>query len=202
MLVNRTDLPKAKALLEEALPLFRELGDDGGIARTLWGLGNAAYFGKDFVAANPLVEEAQTLFRRLDDRFMLAWASHTLGLVAVGTNNFDTAKRSFSEALQLFIEAKDVSGITLQLDNLSVVVRHEGDPVRATRLAAAAVAQGTLSGTGLGALLSQREGRSGREGLSDTDAATAWAEGQALTLDEATAYALDPAHLPASLRHD
>ena len=202
MLVNRTDLPKAKALLEEALPLFRELGDDGGIARTLWGLGNAAYFGKNFVAAKPLLEEARTFFRRLDDRFMLAWSNHTLGLLAVGTNNFDLAKRSFTEALQLFIEAKDVSGITLQLDNLSVIVRHEGDPVRATRLAAAAVAQGALTGTGLGALLSQREGRTGREGLSDTDAATAWAEGQALTLDEATAYALDPADLPASLRHE
>ncbi len=201
MLVNRTDLPKAKTLLEEALPLFRELGDDGGIARTLWGLGNAAYFAKDFVAANPLLEEAQTLFRRLDDRFMLAWASHTLGLVAVGTDDFAMGKRSFTEALQLFIEAKDVSGITLQLDNLSVIVRHEGDPVRATRLAAAAVAQGALTGTGLGALLSQREGRSGREGLTDTDAATAWAEGQALTLDEATAYALDPTALPISLRH-
>ncbi len=201
MLVNRTDLPKAKTLLEEALPLFRELGDDGGIARTLWGLGNAAYFAKDFVAANPLLEEAQTLFRRLDDRFMLAWASHTLGLVAVGTYDFEMGKRSFTEALHLFIEAKDVSGITLQLDNLSVIVRHEGDPVRATRLAAAAVAQGALTGTGLGALLSQREGRSGREGLTDTDAATAWAEGQALTLDEATAYALDPTALPISLRH-
>ena len=202
MLVNRSDLPKAKTLLEEALPLFRELGDDGGVARTLWGLGNAAYFGKHFVAAKPLLEEARTLFRPLDDRFMLAWSTHTLGLVAVGTNNFDLAKRSFTEALQLFIEAKDVSGITLQLDNLSVIVRHEGDPVRATRLAAAAVAQGTLTGTGLGALLSQREGRTGREELSDTDAATAWAEGQALTLDEATAYALDPADLPASLRHE
>jgi len=73
--------------------------------------------------------------------------------------------------------------------------------MRTTRLAAAAVAQGELTGTGLGALLSQREGRSGREGLTDTDAATAWAEGQALTLDEATAYALDPTALPISLRH-
>jgi predicted ATPase/class 3 adenylate cyclase len=200
MLVNRTNIPRAKVLLEEALPLFRELGDDGGVARTLWGLGNAFYFDKEYAAAKPFLEEAQALFRRSDDRFMLAWSTHTLGLVAVGTGNFVIGKRWFSEALQLFIEAKDVSGITLQLDNLSVIARNDGDPVRATRLAAAAVALQTSTGTGLGGLLSQREGRSGREGLTEAAAATAWAEGQALTLEEAIAYALDPTALPASLR--
>jgi tetratricopeptide (TPR) repeat protein len=201
MLVNRTNVPRAKELLEEALPLFRELSDDGGIARTLWGLGNAAYFGEDFEAAKQPLEEAQGLFRRLDDRFMLAWSTHTLGLVAVATGYVDLGKRWFSEALRLFIEAKDVSGIILQLDNLSVIARSEGDPVRATRLAAAAVAQQTSTGTGLGGLLSQRAGRTGREGLSETAAANAWAEGQALTLEEAIAYALDPTALPLSVRN-
>jgi tetratricopeptide (TPR) repeat protein len=200
MLVNRTNIPRAKELLEEALPLFRELGDDGGTARTLWGLGNAAYFGKDFAAAKPPLEESQSLFRRLDDRFMLAWSTHTLGLVAIGTGNVPMGKRSFTEALELFIEAKDVSGIILQLDNLAFIARSEGDPVRATRLAAVAVAQQASTGTGLGALLSQREGRTGREGLTEAEAVTAWAEGQALTLQEAIAYALDPTALPASLR--
>ena len=201
MLVNSTNIPRAKELLEEALPLFRELADNGGVARTLWGLGNAFYFVKDYSAAKPFLEEAQALFRRLDDRFMLAWSTHTLGQVAVETGNHDMGRRLFSEAIQLFVEAKDVSGITLQLENLSVVARAEGDPVRATRLAAAAVAQQTSTGTGLGGLLSQREGRTGREGLTATEAATAWAEGEALTLEEAIAYALDPAALPASLRH-
>jgi predicted ATPase/class 3 adenylate cyclase len=201
MLVNRAAIPRAKVLLEEALPLFRELGDDGGVGRTLWGLGNAFYFDKDYARARPALEEARTIFRRLDDRFMLAWSTHTLGLVAVGTGDIDMGKRNYSEALQLFVEAKDVSGITLQLDNLSVIARAEGDPVRATRLAAAAVAQQTSTGTGLGGLLSQREGRTGREGLTEASAAAAWAEGEALTLDEAIAYALDPAALPVSLRH-
>jgi len=201
MILDRTALPRAKLLLEEAIPLFRELGDQGGVARTLWGLGNVAYFGKDYPAAVPPLEEAQSIFRELDDRFMLGWSTHTLGLVAVKTDDVEEAQQYFLDALRLFIEAQDVSGITLQLDNLSVIARTRGDLVRATRLAAAAVAQQAATGTSLGGLLSYQEGRTGREGLNETDAARAWAEGQALTLDEAIAYALDPAALPASWRH-
>ena len=106
------------------------------------------------------------------------------------------AGKYFLAALQLFIEAQDVSGITLQLDNLSVAARKQGDPVRATRLAAAAAAQQVRTGTGLGGLLSTQEGRTGREGLSEADADRAWAEGQSLTLEQAVAYAIDPSAFP------
>jgi tetratricopeptide (TPR) repeat protein len=201
MTVSRKTIPRAKLLYQEALTLFQELGDDGRVARTLWGIGNANFFDKDYAAAKPALEEAQALSRRLGDRFNLAWSTHTLGLVAFNTNDIATAKKNFLEALQLFLEAQDVSGITLQLDNLSSVARKEGDPLRATRLAAAAVAQQTATGTGLGGLLSYQEGRTGREGLSEADAATAWAEGQSLSLDEAVAYAMDPKAVPAALAH-
>ena len=199
MTVARRTIPRARELLQEALALFRELGDDGRVARTLWGLGNAYYFEKDYPAARPVLEEAQAISRRMDDRFNLAWSTHTLGLVADNTGDIAGAKRHFLEALQLFVEAQDVSGITLQLDNLSVIARKQGDPLRATRLAAAAVAQQAVTGTGLGGLLSYQEGRTGREGLSEADAARAWAQGQALTLDQAVAYAIDPAALPVQV---
>jgi tetratricopeptide (TPR) repeat protein len=199
MSVARKTIPRARALLQEALALFRELGDDGRVARTLWGLGNASFFEKDYAAAKPALEEARAISRRLDDRFHLAWSTHTLGLVADNTEDIPAARKYFLEALQLFVEAQDVSGITLQLDNLSVIARKQGDAIRATRLAAAAVAQQAVTGTDLGGLLSYQEGRTGREGLSETDAARAWAEGQALSLEQAIAYAIDPTALPAGL---
>jgi predicted ATPase/class 3 adenylate cyclase len=199
MSVSRSTISRARELLEEALALFREVGDDKSIARTLWGLGNASFFATDYAAARPPLEEAQTISRRLDDRFHLAWSTHTLGLVAYNTDDIAAAHKYFLEALELFIEAQDVSGITLQLDNLSVIARKQGDTVRATRLAAAAVAQQAVTGTGLGALLSYQEGRTGREGLSEADAAKAWAEGQRLSLEEAVAYAIDPTAVPAVL---
>ena len=67
-------------------------------------------------------------------------------------------------------------------------------------LAAAAVAQQVVTGTGLGGLLTYQEGRTGREGLSEAEAAKAWAEGQALTFEEAIAYALDSNGKPPASR--
>jgi len=190
ILVRRIQLDRARALLREALPLFQALNDELGVGRTYWGLGNADYFQQIFPPARQHLEAAEAIFRRLDSRFDLAWSLHTLGLVAFKTGRVDTARASFSEALTLFVQAKDVSGMVLQVDNLSAVTRVEGDPIGATRLAAAAAAHQLTTGAGLGGLLSREEGRNGREGLSEADGARAWAEGQAMRLEEAVTYAL------------
>ena len=198
ILVRRIQLDRARALLREALPLFQALNDELGVGRTYWGLGNADYFQQIFPPARQHLEAAEAIFRRLDSRFDLAWSLHTLGLVAFKTGRVDTARASFSEALTLFVQAKDVSGMVLQVDNLSAVTRVEGDPIGATRLAAAAAAHQLTTGAGLGGLLSREEGRNGREGLSEADGARAWAEGQAMRLEEAVTYALKGAGAEAS----
>jgi class 3 adenylate cyclase len=113
-----------------------------------------------------------------DDRFDLAWSLHTLGLLAFKSGRVDAARAYFSEALTLFVQAQDVSGMVLQLDNLSAVARLEGDPIGATRLAGAAAAHQRTTGAGLGGLLSSEEGRNGREGLSEAAGEAAWTEGR------------------------
>jgi len=189
--VDRSAVAEALVLLNEALPIFRELGDDPGVAKTLWGIGNAYYFSHDYVLARPALEESEALFRKLDDGFGLGWSLHTQGLVAVKTGRLEDAKRVWNEALRLFDRANDVSGIVLQLDNLSVLARLEGDAVRAAVLAGAQAAHQESSGTSLGKLLKEQEGRTGREGLDQQNAAKAWADGEAMTLAQAVAYALD-----------
>jgi tetratricopeptide (TPR) repeat protein len=176
-------------LLTEALGLFRALEDDAAVARTLWGLGNADYFEENNVAARKTLEEAERLLRKVDDRFSLGWCLHTLGLTAIKLDDANAAARAWLEALAIFDAAHDVAGLVVQLDNLSVIARLGGDPVRAARLAAAASAHQVSTGTGLAALLTTQEGRTGREGLSEEAAARAWAEGQAMNLEQAIAYA-------------
>ena len=189
--VSREAIAEAKPMLDEALPLFRKLGDQTGVARVLWGIGNALFFGKEFANARPVLEEAVALNRSLDDQFGLGWSIHTLGLVTFNLGDMQRARGCWLEAIQLFAAAGDVPGIVLQLDNLSALAREAGDFQRAGRLWAAASAHQISSGTGLGRLLREEERRSGREGLNDEEAARVSAEGQAMSLEHAVAYALE-----------
>ncbi|MEA2633681.1 MAG: hypothetical protein QOH92_448 [Chloroflexota bacterium] len=188
--VNREAIADAKPMLEEALPLFRKTGDETGVARVLWGIGNALFFGKQFADARPVLEEAVALNRKLDDQFGLGWSIHTLGLVTFNLGDFQRARQSWTEAIQLFAAAGDVPGIVLQLDNLSALARHDGDFERAARLWGAASTLQESSGTGLGRMLREEEGRTGTEGLDGDEAARVLAEGQAMSLEQAVAYAL------------
>ena len=188
-IAERKDVAHARVKVEEALGLFRQLDDDSGIARCLWALGNTSYFLRDYADATPRLRESEERFRKIGDRFGLGWCLHTLGLTLIKLDDVDGAARCWRETLEIFDAAKDVAGLVVQIDNLSVIARLRGDPTAATRLAAAAAAHWATSGTGLAGLLTANEGRTGREGLDDASAARAWAEGQAMTLDQAVAYA-------------
>ncbi|HET9848234.1 MAG TPA: tetratricopeptide repeat protein [Candidatus Dormibacteraeota bacterium] len=184
---------EALRLLAEALLLFRKVADETGVARVLWGTGNVYYFGGDYAAALPILQESEALWRKIDDRFGLAWSLHTLGLVALHMGDVERARQAWIDAVRLFVAAGDVSGLILQLDNFSALALRKREFVRAARLWGASRNLQETSGTGLVRLSRGDEGRTGREGLREEEAATAWADGQALSLDEAVAYALEEA---------
>jgi len=187
MLVDQSDIPRGLGLLEEALPMFRELADDAGVARCLWAIGNAQHFLRNYTASIPVLEEAINLFRRLGNQFGLAWALHTRALVAMRLDDAATAGPQVREALGIFSTAGDVSGIGMLLDDFAQLAGLEGNPLRAAKLAGAAAAHQASSGAGLGAVVNVAEGR----GIPTEDAdKRAWTEGQAMSLDTAVDYAL------------
>src|SRR3989442_14363133 len=189
--VGRVAIAEAKPMFAEALPLFRKIGDQTGVARVLWGIGNALFFAKEYADARPVLEEAVALNRKLDDRFGLGWSIHTLGLVTLNLGDAERAQACWLEALHLFAAAGDVPGMVLQLDNLSALARHNGDFKRAGRLSAAASAHQISSGTALASLLREEESRTGQDGRTEGEAARVSAEGHAMSLEQAVAYALE-----------
>jgi predicted ATPase/class 3 adenylate cyclase len=189
--VSKRAIEEAKPMLAEALDLFRKLGDKSGVAQTLWGMGVASYHERDFTAALGILREAEGLNRNLDNRFGLGWTLQMLGLSAYHLGDFEGARRAFVEALQLFQAAGEIPGIVFQLDNLSAIAEHDGDLLRAARLSGSAMAHQASSGAVLAEVLRENLGKTGPEGLVGTDAARAWAEGQAMKLDEAVTYALE-----------
>jgi predicted ATPase/class 3 adenylate cyclase len=193
MTVNRGNLEQALILLGEALPTFRDLRDDSGISRCQWAIANCLYYQGRYEEAIQALDEAIGLFRKADDRFSLGWALHTRALAAIKTADATHARAFVLEALQLFAVAGDISGTVLVLDDAADVERIEGNRGRAIRLAAAAAAHQATSGAGLGTILNIEEGRNRRDDLKDENEQRAWAEGQAMTIDQAVVYALEGA---------
>ncbi len=95
------------------------------------------------------------------------------------------------KALTMFSAVGDVTGILFSFDTLGQVALMEGNPERSLRLMAAASALRGSSGTLLRDRARDDEPEPDHPGLSEEEAARAQAEGEAMTLDEATAYALE-----------
>ena len=192
--VTNKDVAKALGLLQEALPIYRELNDEPGVSQCLWSLGQCYYQTGEIDLAKDCTDQAIALYRRLGNRFGLGWALFTRAVLALQLHDTPVARRMSLEALKIFADADDVTGKVLVLDCIAEVARRDGDGVRAARLAGASETHEVTTGAGLGTIVGNREGWRGAIGVSEAEVA-AHAEGQAMKLDEAVAYALgsDPA---------
>jgi predicted ATPase/class 3 adenylate cyclase len=181
--------------LEEALALYEELGDLHGQANVLWGMGNRDYFLKATDAGEARMRRALELFEQVGDPTMAAWARHMLGGALLRTDRPDEARPLLREALRHFHGASDASGMVLGLDDLGSQAVADGDVPRAVRLRGAARRLTAATGATLAGFVDavfQNTARPHVEGrLSEEDLARYQAEGAAMTLDEAVAYALD-----------
>jgi ATP/maltotriose-dependent transcriptional regulator MalT len=113
-------------LLEEALNIFRELGDERGINYALRTLGRAALHQHDTERAAMLLEEALSLSRIAGSQISIAHILCLLGNIACyENNNFGRAKVLFRESLSLFQEIRDIWGIIESTLGLASVARFQ-----------------------------------------------------------------------------
>ena len=182
-------------LLEEALAIYRELGDQRGIGNVLWAMGSAEMFGDRPDAALPIFEEARAAFKAVGDRTMEAWALHMMGVSNVLTSDFPAADDAFRHALGHFAAAGDITGQALIVDDFATLALASGDKERGIRLWAAARRIQETLGTGLVQAQINSPGKAwsepGPEDATPERRAELEAEGRALTLEEALAYAVD-----------
>ena len=181
--------------LERARDTYHRIGDRRGEANALWGIGNYRYF-RTFPGHG--IEEfrgALEMFREVGDRTMEAWSLHMLGIGLLRGGDVDGAREHIVHAMRHFHAAGDAAGLTMSLDDLSAVTVAEGDFPRAARLRGAARNLTTETGAGLAGYVEdifEARVRPGvRSHMSEEDLARYGAEGAAMTLEEAVAYALD-----------
>ncbi len=182
--------------IERARDLYRKVGDERGEANALWGLGNSLYFRNkgDHLAIDQF-RQALEIFRRTGDRTMEAWSLHMLGTGLIRVGEVAEARLHLVHAMRHFYAAGDAAGLTLTLDDLSALAVAEGDLTRAARLRGAARSLTSATGAGLATFVEDRYEAnvrpSIRRAMSEEDVARYGAEGAAMSLDEAIAYALE-----------
>jgi len=182
----------AGPLLEEALALARSVGDERTTARTLLYLGDLRLRqGMRELAAN-LLQESLEFYQRMGDGWGMAWALSALADVARLQGDYRRAAAQLQLSLSLYRELDSKTEIPYALEALALIAAEEGYWVQAANLwAAASAVRDSIHAhlppsyqTDLAPTLTKARAALGEEAF-----AAAWAEGRALTLDQALALA-------------
>ena len=189
---DQGDTSTASALLRESRAIFEGIGDQWGTALVLNNLGLAAVREGDDAAARPMLEASVAAFRTLSDRQSIAMALDNLGVAALRQNDYTKARACFTESLYIRRGVVMKRGIAYNLEGFAGLAAAEGMPIRAVRLLGAATALRELIRTPLPPgdhPILDRVVAAVRDRLGEQAFAAAWAEGEAMRLDQAIAEA-------------
>jgi hypothetical protein len=176
-----------------AWQLFEELAEPIGIARTLELMAAVALKQGDRQTARPLLEERLAICRQLDASELLVHALGGMGHLERDAGEYARAQALYRESLLLRRELGDLLALAQSLEDLAVLAGRQGEAERAIRLLGAAEAFcETLDVRPPVANASdyERAVAEGRAALGEAALAARWAEGRALSLEQAIEYAL------------
>lgn len=125
--MSQADYPAARALQQEALAMYRALGDRLGIARVLNNLGLVAVELEDHAAAQSLFEESMTLRRELGDQQGISFVLCNLRMVAHLRGRHGDAQARYEEALDLQRMLGDRGMVAKLTNNLGASLYLQGD---------------------------------------------------------------------------
>lgn len=193
---HQGDLSGAQTLIETAVMLWREVGDRERIATSLSNLGRVALGVGDLVKAKALFEEARGLARDQADKWSYGYALSGLAQAAIRQERHEEAALLLVEVIELRKSVNDLRGIARSLLGFAWLARIRGDHEREAKLLGTAEALRVAIGAGWEPALRrdlEQAAANARSRLGEAIFTAAWAEGRALTIDEAIAYALEEA---------
>ena len=188
---------------EASLALARELGDQGAMAENLHCLSDTAQVQGDYARALELEQASLALFRELGNRSHVPWVLKNLGNIALQQGDVARARTLFIEVLTVGRELEMDRVLTYGLIGLAGVAAQQQQAVRAARLLGAAEANAAYGETitapsrGANRLYFAAYTAAARAELDEQAFGVAWAEGRAMTLEQAIAYALEEDPMPA-----
>ena len=186
--LRRLDFTALRSLCEQALDAAQRSGDPAAARMPLHMRAEAARLEGDLVTARELYGRSIALNRSLDNHGFVGVELHNLAYVDKAEGALDAAEDGFRAALDLALGATPEMVVPCLL-GLGAVAADRGDGRRAGRLIAAAEAAMAAAGE-VPDPADEPELRQAREAarsLLGEDADRVWAEGSALSLDEAVA---------------
>jgi tetratricopeptide (TPR) repeat protein len=131
---------------DRALVLWRELGDEHGVAEALRGRGITAMFMGDLDAADSQIAEALELFRHVGDRRGEAWALQNLATISFFRGDAERAEVRLTAAGEMFRELGDWGGLNWSLAIMAWVRFMQGRLDEAERVAREQLPESDASG--------------------------------------------------------
>ena len=179
---------QAIALHTESLARFQEAGDLWGVSWSLFNLGDAARHQGDHARATPLLEKSLELFRQLGEKGGIGHALNGMAILARQQTDYERATVLHRESLEIRKGLGDAHGVAESLEGLAAVAALQGK----ARLAAGLFGAAEALREGIGAPLPpderpdyDRSLATLREALEGELFAAAWADGKAMTLEQA-----------------
>ncbi|MGH3962163.1 MAG: LuxR C-terminal-related transcriptional regulator [Pseudonocardiaceae bacterium] len=191
LLVGRGAPADARDMVEPFVEFLRPLGVPYHVSHGLWVLGAAYLATGDLEAAEAALIEAKELATAISNPRLAAHANHQLGELARRRDGTSQAEDLHHEALALRARGGLRPGVAESLESLAALATDQESFSEAARLFGAASAQ--REEMGLARWPADQAGYDtdvarARDALGEDAFDAVWAEGEALTVDEAVTY--------------
>jgi non-specific serine/threonine protein kinase len=194
------DYARARALHEESLALCRDLGQQEDMAISLCNLGLLAHAQGDYARARDLHEESLALFGELGDMRGTAISLIDLGSVTREQGDYARARALFGESLAVCRKLGDKQLMTYGFEGMASVARAQGATLESLEHGARLFGTAAALREAIGAPVPwnqraeyDRALAATRRTLGDAAFEAAWAEGRAMSLEQALSVALGDA---------
>jgi predicted ATPase/DNA-binding XRE family transcriptional regulator len=189
------DLAAAQRGYESSIVMFRAIGDDiRAIGIIVVDLGPMVFRAGNYAKAHTLLEEGLTAKRQTRHQLWLGVPLYMLGVIAVREGDYARAKEWYAECLKFEQDIGETGHVAECLIGFESIATAKNHVERAVRLLGAAEVQIDARG-GLREDFDQAErerlAKLSRMQLDEEAFAANWAEGRAMTIEQAIAFALE-----------
>ncbi|HWE62484.1 MAG TPA: tetratricopeptide repeat protein, partial [Chloroflexota bacterium] len=190
--LEQREYTRARTLYEESLAV-ETTGDARIRARVLNNLGVLAQIQGDFARALAIYEQCRQMWRDLGDTWSVATILVNIGDAASALGEGERAGDCYRQSLIMRRDLGDRDGVRWTLQSMGYLAHRQGEDERAARVLAAAAVLAVQLGSNLAVYEQGHHDQNIeqiRDSLGEPAFATNWAQGQAMTHEQAIAYAL------------